>query len=305
MRKSHWLCKTCDVAIPRTTAACRACHAADISNSDMRAEDVPLLVTRLRQSGAKDYLRILDCGSNPLGAPGVVALAGVLDALPHLTCLRLAATCAADTGACAIADALRVQGHCPRLGELDLMGAAVKAEGGRACAALLQARALRHLGLGWNKIRGEAARELGAAAMAAAHLESFCGLPLGKLRRGELPPVPPLSERDKLRRPQVDPATELHLQGCGCGAPGAYAVAAMLPQLVGKLRQPLRAVVMPYQDLGDEGAEEMARAAAAECPQLSFIMLSRNDVGFEASRRIRGFIPHLDDFHLRINNRGG
>ena len=62
---------------------------------------------------------------------------------------------------------------------------------------------------------------------------------------------------------------------------------------------------MPYQALGDEGAEAVASAAAACCPSLQFLMLSRNDVGHEAAARIRSLFPHLDDFHVRINNRGG
>ena len=70
-------------------------------------------------------------------------------------------------------------------------------------------------------------------------------------------------------------------------------------------RPPLRAVVMPFQSLGDEGAEEIARACALHCPQLSFLMLSRNEVSHEATCRIRELLPHLDELRLRINNRGG
>ena len=141
--------------------------------------------------------------------------------------------------------------------------------------------------------------------MVGARLERFCGLPLGLLRAGALPPVPPLTERDRARRPSIDANEELHLQGCGCGAAGACAVAALLPTLVAARKRPLRAVVMPFQDLGDEGAEAVARACAAACPSLDFLMLSRNDVGHEATQRVRALLPNLDDFHLRVNNRGG
>ena len=102
-----------------------------------------------------------------------------------------------------------------------------------------------------------------------------------------------------MRRPEIDPKAELHLQGCGCGAAGARVVAALLPRL-----PPLLAIVMPFQDLGDEGGEIIATAAAAACPKLVFLMLSRNDVGGAASERIRDCWPHLTSFQLRINNRG-
>ena len=106
-----------------------------------------------------------------------------------------------------------------------------------------------------------------------------------------------------MRRPAIDPAEELHLNGCGCGSPGAHALAAFLPRL--PQRRELKALVLPFQDLGDEGAEAVVSAAAASCPALTFLMLSRNDVGEDASSRIRRVLPLLDDFHLRINNRGG
>ena len=66
-----------------------------------------------------------------------------------------------------------------------------------------------------------------------------------------------------------------------------------------------RAIVVPYQDLRDGGAEALAMAAASSCPDLEFLMLSRNDVRRDAARRIDDLLPHLDGFHLRINNVGG
>ena len=63
---------------------------------------------------------------------------------------------------------------------------------------------------------------------------------------------------------------------------------------------------MPFQDLKDEGAVAVAEAAYKACgSKLQFLMLSRNDVGHEATGTIRKLMPELDDFHLRINNRGG
>ena len=302
LRKSHWLCRSCDLAIARETAACATCGAADFSSSELRAEDATRLAARLAPLGVR--LRTLDVSHNPMGSAGVIAIVSALDALTALTQLDLAATCAADEGAVALAEALHERGCCPQLRVLSLLGCAVKARGGAAFARWLShssPSALVDLGLGWNAIRGDAARELAAAALACPHLEQFCGLPIALLRNGVLPPVPPLSERDRLRRPTIDPSNELHMQGCGCGSAGAFAVASLLP----RLPRSLRAIVMPYQDLGDEGAVAIAEAAAAECPHLSFLMLSRNEVSEAATARIRTLIPKLDAFHLRVNNRGG
>lgn len=292
------------MAIPRETVACDVCRTADFSASDLRAEGATSLSARLRQDGAS--LRRLDVGHNAIGASGVRALASALSALPQLTHLALDATVCGDAGACALVDALHGDSHCPRLRELGLMGASIKNRGADALARLLGSSSspphLTTLGLGWNAIHGDAARALAAAAVGAQQLERFCALPIGTLRRGQLPPVPPLSERDQRRRPAFGDGEELQLNGCGCGAPGAFAVAALLP----RLPTTLKAVAMAYQDLGDEGAEAVAAAAAARCAsRLAFLMLSRNDVGHEAAGRIRAAIPHLDDFHLRINNRGG
>ena len=49
-------------------------------------------------------LQSLDVGHNALGAAGVCALVGALDALPSLTWLSLAATGASDDGAAALAE---------------------------------------------------------------------------------------------------------------------------------------------------------------------------------------------------------
>ena len=125
-------------------------------------------------------------------------------------------------------------------------------------------------------------------------------MPLGTLRAGKLPPVPPLTERDRRRRPIIEPSHELHLQGGGCGEPGALALAALLPKL-----PRLLAIVLPYQDLRDGGALALAEAAATHCPALEFLMLSRNDVTRGASAKIDDLLPHLDSFHLRVNNVGG
>ena len=309
LRKSHWLCRTCNVAIERTIAACETCKAADISSSELRAEDMLPLVAALRASGSS--LKSLDVSHNPIGSAGVAALSSVLSSLPALTHLNLAATCASDAGAVALADALTpgesCHKGCPTLRDLSLMGCSIKDRGGSAFASLLthdNAPPLVALSLGWNNIRGDAARGLAAAALASPHLESFCGLPIGLLRAGKLPPVPPLSERDSRRRPAIAAAEELHLNGHGCGSPGAFAVAALLPNLHRKT--PLSAVVMPFQDLKDEGAVAVAEAAYKACgSKLQFLMLSRNDVGHEATGTIRKLMPELDDFHLRINNRGG
>ena len=301
LRESHWLCRACNVAISRD-ATCSACHSCDLSSSELSTADAALLATRLRHCGAA--LRSLDVSHNPLGAPGVALIAAALAHLPALTALNLAATCASDEGTIAIADALARPTSCSHLRVLSLMGASVKSAGGQALSRMVHNEAspkLEDLGLGWNQIRGEAARELAAAAVASPRLDRFCGLPIGALRNGLLPPVPPLTERDQRRRPPIEAGKELHLSGCGCGAPGAFAVAALLS----RLPPSVSAVVMPHQDLGDEGAVAVAEAAARAFPQLSFVMLSRNDVGHEATAQIRRLIPHLDDFHLRVNNRGG
>ena len=53
LRKSHWLCRSCDVAIARETAACATCGAADFSSSELRAEDATRLAARLAPLGVR------------------------------------------------------------------------------------------------------------------------------------------------------------------------------------------------------------------------------------------------------------
>eukprot|EP00966_Prymnesium_polylepis_P170511 3941679-Prymnesium_polylepis.1 len=55
--------------------------------------------------------------------------------------------------------------------------------------------------------------------------------------------VPPLTDRDRMRRPVIPPAEELHLQGHGGGMPGALVVAALIPLLP----RGVTAVCMPFQ----------------------------------------------------------
>ena len=297
VRKTHFLCQSCKRAVPRSNLGCPQCQSADLSSSDLNADAAIGLSARLAAHGST--LVSLDLSHNALGARGVSELARALPTMPSLVQLNLSATGAADVGAQALAKA--IEEGCPGLRYLELAGSFVKDAGGAAFASMLRAGvALETLNLGWNSIRAHAARELAEAAVKSPLLQRFCGLPLGELRRGQLPPVPPLTERDRARRPAIDPKEELHLQGQGCGAPGAHVVAALLaglPRLV--------AIVMPFQDLKEEGAVAIATAAKASCPRLRFLMLSRNDVGWEATLRIRSLLPDLDDFHLRINNRGG
>lgn len=313
LRKTHWLCKPCDSAFPRETAfCCPRCGGADHSSSGLDDDGAKPFFARLTGRNVALSLVALDVSHNPLGASGAATLATAIRSLPYLTSLDCSGTSASDAGAAAIAQSLRPDagdGTPPPLAALAMTGCSIKAPGGAAFTALLQAPgALPHLlelGLGWNNIRGDEAAALAQAALSfrGGQLARFCGLPLASLRRGELPPVPPLSERDRRRRPIVDPREELHLQGCGCGPPGAHALAALLPALAARYR--LRAIVLPYQDLGDDGAIAIASAAAAHCPELSFVMLSRNDVGHAATSQLRALLPDLDDMALRINNRGG
>ena len=104
VRKSHWLCQPCNVALPRTTAACAVCNAADFSSSNLTPHDVDELADQLRLCAIP--LQTLNMSHNPLGAAGVRALVPTLAALPSLTRLDLSATCAADGGAIAVADSL-------------------------------------------------------------------------------------------------------------------------------------------------------------------------------------------------------
>ena len=94
---------------------------------------------------------------------------------------------------------------------------------------------------------------------------------------------------------------ELHHRG-GCGPAGAYVVAPMLPLLRGVRRDAPACGGDAVPEPRRRGAEEIARACAA-LPQLSFLMLSRNEVS--GTCRIRELLPHLDELRLRINNRGG
>ena len=299
VRKTHWFCATCNLALPREMACCAQCGCADFSSSDLDYDGVQRLATRL--PGCAASLTSLDVSHNPLGSTGVGCLARALRELPHLTRLNVAGTSASDAGVMSLMNALA--DGAPPLRDIGLTGCSVKDAGAASVAELLLRPGtlpyLINLGLGWNRIRGSAARELAKAVLLRPHVDNFCGLPIGTLRRGALPPVPPLSERDKLRRPIIDPSEELHLQGCGCGPSGAYVIAALLPRL-----PPLKAVVLPYQDLGDDGVVALAEAAAAACPSLDFLMLSRNDVGHAAAERVQELFPHLDATRLRINNRG-
>ena len=243
-------------------------------------------------------LRALDLSDNRLLAEGASALAGALGSLPVLELLDLAGTGAGDKGASALALAL---GGSARLRSLQLMGCFIKSAGGAAIAqAVPTLPSLEDLGLGWNHVCGEAAVALSRAALAAPRLRRLSGVPLGLLARGSLPEVPPRVGRQLTRRPAFGPAEELNLQGHGCGAPGAYALAALLPRL-----PPLKALCLPYQDLGDEGAVAVASAAVACGLPLTFVMLSRNDVTNEGHARLQQLLPHLDDFHLRTNAGGG
>ena len=106
--------------------------------------------------------------------------------------------------------------------------------------------------------------------------------------------------RDRRRRPQYGPGEELHLQGHGFGSPGAHVVAALLPAFRG-----LRAIVLPYQELGSEGVEIVAEAAARYDGRVEFIMLSRNEAGPGTHSKASALLPWLDDFHLRLNAGGG
>ena len=373
LRRTHWLCEHCNVALPRETAIlCTRCGCASHASSHLDAAAAAQLFSHLSEARAANSLVALDVSHNPLGAVGAAALARLLRSLPFLTSLDCSGTSASDAGAIAICDALRsdhagrsgnqchgkppMEGAAPPLRTLNLMGCSIKSAGAAALARLLSSAprsdgyvdaeeeplgspprlrevstrrnrrggsdqpssrvrgalpSLVELGLGWNQIRGPEAKLVADAVLGfrSGQLQVFCGMPVGRMRTGELPPVPPLSEFNCQRRPTVEAGEELHLQGGGCGPAGAYVVASMLPLLAAKGgqagRPPLRAVVMPFQSLGDEGAEEIARACALHCPQLSFLMLSRNEVSHEATCRIRELLPHLDELRLRINNRGG
>ena len=273
-------------------------------------------------------LRRLDLSNNALGADGVSALAVQLPALSMLEELDLSTTGASDRGAIALGSATI---RCDRLRELKMVGCFIKSKGGSALAAALREMpALESLGLGWNSISGVAARDLADAVLASPRLSRFCGLPLDLMRAGTLPPVPPLTERDLMRRPMIPPTEELHLQGHGCGAPGALVIAALLP----RLPKHLSAVCMPFQGapsllpalvptlmvgcprlvltrvlpasaLDDSGAAALVEACVAAKLPLRFLMLSRNDISDEAHEQFRAQLPHLDSFHLRVNARGG
>lgn len=297
IRQSHWLCRVCELAYQRSTLACGRCHAADHSSSALTAETLRRILELMPGCAS---LTALDLSHNALGARGVAAVAHALPSARSLVSLNLSATGAANEGAVAIAAALSAPA-APPVRKLQLVGCFINEEGGEAFAMLLRTRgSLEELNLGWNAIRGEGARALAEAAVKAPLLASVCGVPLAVLRQGRLPAVPPLTERDLRRRPAIEPSAELHLQGHGCGAPGAHAISQLLPRL-----PRLLALVMPYQDLKDEGAETIARAAAEHCPQLKFVMLSRNEVSASATDRIRQLLPQLDNWHLRLNNRGG
>ena len=153
VRKTHWLCRSCDVAVPREVPACATCHSCDFSQSDLRSDDASLLAARLRACGE---LRSLNVSHNGLGATGVAVLASALPALPSLTLLDLSATCASDDGAIALVDALNADGTCPRLQDLNLIGCSVKAAAGmRWLGSSLAARHhSRHLA--WATIKSEA-----------------------------------------------------------------------------------------------------------------------------------------------------
>jgi len=83
--------------------------------------------------------------------------------------------------------------------------------------------------------------------------------------------------------------------------PGALVVAALIPLLP----RGVTAVCMPFQDLDDAGAEAVVQAAMAAGMRLRFVMLSRNNISDEARERLQLQLPTLDQFHLRVNARGG
>jgi len=241
--------------------------------------------------------RLDGCGI-PLGGEGLARLArAISETRPPLCVLSLSNCQGVNVGTAAIAEAIG-SSQMHQLHTLDLMGNGIGKRGALAIvAALPSLPKLTHLGLGWNEnIKGAPAHALAQFAI-EARLDSFCGLPLAALRRGQLPPMPP--PRPGLRRPFFGPDEELHLQGHGCGPAGAIVVAGIIPQLRG-----LRAISMHYQCLGDEGALIVAKAAANYPSRMEFVMLSRNDISQAAQPKIAAMFPHLDTDHLRMNDGG-
>ena len=191
----------------------------------------------------------------------------------------------------------------PSLRTLSLVGSHIGSAGGAALAAAMRAEGfppLTALQLGYNPIVGSAARALAEAVFDMPSILDFSGIPLGRLRAGALPPVAPLTERERMRRPAYeDGEAELQLQGHGFGVPGARVLVRFLPDF-----PRLRAICVPYQALGSEGAEIIAEGAARAGLNLEFLMLSRNDVGGGAAERIGEMFPRLDEYHLRMNDGG-
>ncbi|KAL1529078.1 hypothetical protein AB1Y20_000053 [Prymnesium parvum] len=275
---------------------CPEGEAVCLSSTGLTSERAIHLAASL---AARPRLHTLDLSHNHLGSAAVCALAAQLHSLPELRTLDLGATGAGDDGAAAIASAARA---CAQLRKLSLMGSFVKQRGGFALAEHLGAlRELREIGLGWNKITGAAAVRLAEVVLAMPQVQRFSGVPVSMLREGKLPPVPVPTLRDKMRRPSVPADRELYLNGGGCGAPGAMVVAALLQCLPSDLE----AICMPFQDLDDLGAEAIVASAVSAKLPLRFLMFSRNNISDAATARMRELLPHLDDFHLRVNARGG
>ena len=149
LRKTHWLCKSCNVALPRETACCERCGGADFSSSGLDGPGTVVLASRLRESSKA--LTSLDVSHNALGPSGVAAIAAALRAVPRLTSLDLSGSGASDAGAIALSEALRPGGPGgtgdlgdaagsasppTQLRTLTLTGCSIKEDGGSALAAL-------------------------------------------------------------------------------------------------------------------------------------------------------------------------
>lgn len=92
--------------------------------------------------------------------------------------------------------------------------------------------------------------------------------------------VPPLTDRDRMRRPLIPPSQELHLQGHGFGDPGALVLAASLKLLPNNIS----AICLPFQGVSKahlisgaslsesfSGASHTLRASYTPCiPKASY-----------------------------------
>ena len=162
LRRTHWLCEHCNVALPRETAIlCTRCGCASHASSHLDAAAAAQLFSHLSEARAANSLVALDVSHNPLGAVGAAALARLLRSLPFLTSLDCSGTSASDAGAIAICDALRsdhagrsgnqchgkppMEGAAPPLRTLNLMGCSIKSAVLGACSAPLVCSTLRRL----------------------------------------------------------------------------------------------------------------------------------------------------------------